>query len=168
MFLDVESKIKNLITTRAMEILIISVMAMLLAQIIKFIIYSIRYKKPCWRLLWSTGGLPSSHTAFCIALCITLGMFQWRDMQSLDWSFAVAVVFSAITIHDAFGVRLEASKHAIILNNLVEDFTEDQKKELGFGKKGKLKEMLGHKITEVAGGAVVGVICGLVGFFICA
>ena len=168
MFLDVESKIKNLITTRAMEILIISVMAMLLAQIIKFIIYSIRYKKPCWRLLWSTGGLPSSHTAFCIALCITLGMFQWRDMQSLDWSFAVAVVFSAITIHDAFGVRLEASKHAIILNNLVEDFTEDQKKELGFGKKGKLKEMLGHKITEVVGGAVVGVICGLAGFFICA
>ena len=168
MFLDVETKLKNLITTRAMEILIISVTAMLLAQIIKFIIYSIRYKKPCWRLLWSTGGLPSSHTAFCIALCITLGMFQWRDIHSLDWSFAVAIVFSAITIHDAFGVRLEASKHAIILNNLAEDFTEEEKKELGFGKKGKLKEMLGHKITEVAGGAVVGVICGLVGFFICA
>lgn len=167
MFLDVEVRIKNVITTRAMEVLIISVIAMLVAQILKFVYYSIKYKKPFWRVLFSTGGLPSSHTAFCIALCITLGMFQWRDLQSLDWSFAVAVVFSAITIHDAFGVRLEASKHAIILNNLAEDFTEEEKQELGFGKKGKLKEMLGHKINEVLGGAIVGVVVGLAGFFIC-
>lgn len=168
MFLiDVESRLKSLITTRAMEILIISVISMLLAQVLKFIYYSIKYKKLCWRTLWSTGGLPSSHTAFCITLCITLGMFQWRDLNSLDWSFAVAVVFAAVTIHDAFGVRLEASRHAIILNNLVEDFSEEEKKELGFGKKGKLKEMLGHKVNEVLGGAVVGVAVGLAGFFIC-
>ncbi len=168
MFLDAATELKNLVTTRAMQILIISIISMLLAQLIKFVFYSIRYKKPVWRLLVSTGGFPSSHTSFCIALCISLGMFQWRELNSLDWSFAVAVVFSAITIHDAFGVRLEASKHAIILNNLVEDLTEEERQELGFGKKGKLKEMLGHKINEVLGGIIVGVAVGIAGFFICA
>ncbi len=163
-----EERIKVLVTTRAMEVLIISVISMLLAQVFKYVFYSIKYKKPVWRVLFSTGGFPSSHTAFCITLCITLGMFQWRDLHSLDWSFAVAVVFAAVTIHDAFGVRLEASKHAIILNNLVEDLPDEEKQELGYGKKGKLKEMLGHKITEVVGGAILGVVVGLVGFFICA
>ena len=167
MFLDAATELKNLVTTRAMQILIISIISMLLAQLIKFVVYSIRYKKPVWRLLVSTGGFPSSHTSFCIALCISLGMFQWKELNSLDWSFAVAVVFSAITIHDAFGVRLEASKHAIILNNLVEDLTEEERQELGFGKKGKLKEMLGHKINEVLGGIIVGVAVGIAGFFIC-
>ncbi len=168
MFLSVESELKKIVTTRAMQVLIISIISMLLAQLIKFVFYSIRYKKPYWRLLVSTGGFPSSHTSFCVALCISLGMFQWREMESLDWSFAVAVVFSAITIHDAYGVRFEASKHAIILNNLTEDLTDEERMELGFGKKGRLKEMLGHKINEVMGGVFVGVIVGIAGFFICA
>ncbi len=168
MFLSVETELKKIVTTRAMQVLIISIISMLLAQLIKFVFYSIRYKKPCWRLLISTGGFPSSHTSFCIALCISLGMFQWREMESLDWSFAVAVVFSGITIHDAYGVRFEASKHAIILNNLTEDLTDEERKELGFGKKGKLKEMLGHKINEVLGGVIVGIAVGVAGFFICA
>ena len=168
MFLSVESELKKIVTTRAMQVLIISIMSMLLAQLIKFIVYSIRYKRPCWKLLVSTGGFPSSHTSFTVALCISLGMFQWREMQSLDWSFAVAVVFAAITIHDAYGVRFEASKHAIILNNLTEDLTSEERVELGFGKKGKLKEMLGHKVTEVLGGIVVGIAVGIAGFYICA
>ncbi len=168
MFLGIGDNIEKVITTRAMQVLIISVISMLLAQLIKFVVYSIRYKKPYWRLLASTGGFPSSHTSFCVALCISLGMLQWRQMNNLDWSFAVAVVFSAITIHDAYGVRFEASKHAIILNNLTEDLTDEERKELGFGKKGKLKEMLGHKVTEVLGGIVVGIVVGIVGFFICA
>jgi len=165
--LSAEGTIQTLITTRAIQVLIISIISMVTAQLIKFVVYSIRYKKPYWKLLFSTGGFPSSHTSFCIALCISLGLFQWKEMASLDWSFAVAVVFSGITIHDAFGVRLEASKHAIILNNLVEDLTDEERQELGFGKKGKLKEMLGHKINEVLGGIVVGVAVGIIGFFIC-
>ena len=168
MFLiNVEGELKSLVTMRATQILIISIISMLTAQILKFIIYSIRYRKPIWRVAVSTGGFPSSHTSFCVALCISLGMFQWRELESLDWSFAVAVVFSAITIHDAFGVRLEASKHAIILNNLTDDLTDEERMELGFGKKGKkLKEMLGHKINVIIGGIFLGIIVGIGGFFI--
>ena len=118
-------------------------------------------------MLVSTGGFPSSHTSLVVTLTLVIGMLQFHDLGYPDWAFAVSFVLTVITVHDAMGVRYEASKHAIILNNLAEDFTEEEKKELGFGKKGKLKEMLGHKITEVVGGAIVGIIVGLVGFFIC-
>ena len=64
------------------------------------------------------------------------------------------------------GVRLEASKHAKILNNLTSDMTVEEKKTLGFGKKGSLKEMLGHKSFEVAGGVFFGILRGVIGFFI--
>lgn len=160
-------KLQNLIFLRAMQILIICLVTMVLCQIIKFIIVSIKNKKAQWRLLVSTGGFPSSHSGLCVSLCITLGMFQWHDLDGkLDWSFAVAVVISVIVVHDAMGVRLEASKHAKILNNLAADMSEEQKQELGFGQKGKLKEMLGHKGLEVLGGIIIGIISGLIGFLI--
>lgn len=163
---DIE-KLYSLITLRAMQILIISIFSMLLCQLLKFMISSIRMKKPQWRLLISTGGFPSSHSSLCVAMCITLGMFQWHDLDGkLDWSFAVAVIISVIVVHDAMGVRLEASKHAKILNNLAADMSEEEKKELGYGKKGKLKEMLGHKGLEVVGGVILGIIVGLIGFLI--
>ena len=159
-------QLSALITSRAMQVLIISLISMLACQVLKFIFYSIKDKSFRWELLISTGGFPSSHTAFCIALDISLGMIQWYTEGRLDWSFTVAVVFSMIVIHDASGVRLEASKHARILNRLAENLTEEEREELGYGKKGKLKEMLGHKIREVMGGILVGTIIGIVGALI--
>lgn len=160
-------KLQALITLRAMQILIISILTMVLCQLLKFVIASVRSKKMQWRLLVSTGGFPSSHSGLCVSLCITLGMFQWHDLDGkLDWSFAVAVIISVIVVHDAMGVRLEASKHAKILNNLAADMPEEEKQKLGFGKKGRLKEMLGHKGLEVLGGIIIGIVSGLIGFFV--
>ncbi len=160
-------KLQSLITLRTTQIIIISLSSMVICQFIKFIVLSIRAKKLLWNTLITTGGFPSAHTALCVTMCITLGMFQWRDLEGkLDWSFAVAVILSVIIIHDAMGVRLEASKHAKILNNMVDELSETEKKELGYGDKGKLKEMLGHKGYEVLGGCIIGIIVGLVGFFL--
>lgn len=147
-------------------ILAISLVAMILCQFAKFIIYSIKYKKPLWYYLISTGGFPSSHSSFCVALCVSLGCFQQDILGYLDWSFPVAVVFSMIVLHDAMGVRLEASKHARILNNLTSEMSYEERLELGFGEKGSLKEMLGHRAIEVLGGIIVGVAIGLVGYLI--
>ena len=101
-----------------------------------------------------------------MTLVTSLFLFQLHDLKGkLDWSFAVAVVFSIITMHDAMGVRLEASKHAKILNNLTEDISLEEKQNIGFGKTGFLKEMLGHKFFEVAGGIVLGIALGIIGYF---
>lgn len=151
---------------RVLIILGISLFSMIICQVTKFVIYSIRLKKPMWYYLISTGGFPSSHSSFCVALCVSLGLFQYYDLGGLDWSFAVAVVFSMIVLHDAMGVRLEASKHAKILNNLTSEMTCQERVELGFGNKGSLKEMLGHRAVEVLGGVILGIIIGLIGFLV--
>ena len=127
-----------MVTKRVITILGVSLFAMMLCQIAKFVIYSIRFKRPMWYYLISTGGFPSSHSSFCISLCVSLGLFQYNDLGGLDWSFPVAVVFSMIVLHDAMGVRLEASKHAKILNNLTSEMTFEERFELGFGEKGLL------------------------------
>lgn len=148
------------------EIIILSLISMFLCQLLKFIIFSIIRKSPEWKLLISTGGFPSSHSSFVVTLTITLGLYQYFNFGSLDWSFAASIVFSLIIIHDAMGVRLEASKHAVILNNMAQDMTPEEKKDLGFGKKGELKEMLGHRGFEVIGGILVGIIVAIIGYLI--
>ncbi len=169
MFLDANDlwyEARELIGTRTVQIIIISLCALLICQILKVVIFSIKEKKLVLKALFTTGGMPSSHTATVISLVVSMGMFQYHDTNSLDYSFAVALIFACIVIHDAMGVRLEASKHAQILNNLVKDEDEQTRIELGFGKKGKLKELLGHKAFEVAGGIIVGLLFAIVGFFI--
>lgn len=157
----------SLVNQRAFQIIWLCVISMLLCQILKFVIMSIRSKELLWHCLISTGGFPSSHTSTCITLTVSLLLFQLHDLEGkIDWSFAVAIIFSSIIIHDAMGVRLEASKHAKILNHLTSDIPADEKKQIGFGKKVNLKEMLGHKGVEVLGGIILGVLIAVIGFFV--
>lgn len=156
----------DLINQRAFQIIWLCIISMAFCQILKFILLSIRNKKIFWRSLITTGGFPSSHTSTCITLVVSLFLFQRHDLDGrIDWSFAAAVIFSVIIIHDAMGVRLEASRHAKILNHLTSDIPQEEKKEMGFGKKLNLKEMLGHKGTEVLGGIAIGVLVAICGYY---
>lgn len=158
--------VRKLIGTRTVQVIIISLCSMIFCQILKVIIFSIKEKKLVIKALFTTGGMPSSHTATVISLVVSLGLFQYADNGTLDYSFAVALIFACIVIHDAMGVRLEASKHAQILNNLLKDQDKQTRIELGFGKKGILKELLGHKAFEVFGGVIVGLLFSIIAFVI--
>src|SRR5699024_11875743 len=77
--------------------------------------------------------------------------------------FAIALIFSVITMFDASGVRREAGEHAIILNQPVKDFRKlvDQashwKDKEEYEKIAELKTLLGHKPIEVFVGALTGI-----------
>lgn len=168
MFLEGDAwynELQELIGIRTVQVILFSLLSMLFCQFLKVIIFSIKEKKLMIKALFTTGGMPSSHTATVITLVVLMGFFQMSDSGKLEYSFAVALIFACIVIHDAMGVRLEASKHAQILNNLVKNEDEQTRIELGFGKKGKLKELLGHKAFEVVGGIIVGLIFAIVGYF---
>ncbi len=158
--------LESLMSLRTIQVIILGIISMFLCQFLKFMIFSIRNKKIMFSTLFTTGGMPSSHTATVTTLIVSMGMLQMHDNGNLDYSFAVALVFGMIVVHDAMGVRLEASKHAKILNNLVSAEDIKTKQDLGFGKKGKLKELLGHKGFEVLGGFVFGLIVGIIGYFV--
>ena len=119
------------------------------AQAIKIVLTLITEKRFDASRIVGTGGMPSSHSSFTMALSFSVGKYQGFDSPL----FAVALIFSFVTMYDAQGIRRAAGKHAEILNDLIQEH-----KMPGFG---ELKELLGHTPLEVAVGAVLGILIGL-------
>ncbi|NES99051.1 MAG: divergent PAP2 family protein [Sphaerospermopsis sp. SIO1G2] len=131
------------------RVLMVALVACFVAQGLKLIVEVIKQQKVDLRVLVTTGGMPSSHSALVTALAFGVG-------QTLGWAspdFAVATVFAIIVMYDAAGVRQAAGKQARILNQMVDelfnekpDFFQD-----------RLKELLGHTPVQVIAGSILGV-----------
>lgn len=140
-------------------IIIISISSLLIAQVAKFFIAAIVNKKMDEMVLFSTGGMPSSHSALVTSLTTSIGLF----IQPIGVEFTIALVLALVVVHDSFGIRYEASKHARELNqiklrlNLIENIDIEEK---------KLKEALGHRPREVAAGILFGVLLAFIGYWI--
>jgi len=135
----------------------------LLAQSSKVIVHYWLNRSWNWSLLYSTGGLPSSHSATVSSLTTAVGITEGVHSTS----FAVSVVFSIIVMFDAAGIRRHAGQQDVVLNRLVKEFQYifDEKQPLIRDK--MLKELLGHKPVEVFAGVLLGlfVSCFLSYFF---
>lgn len=81
-----------------------SIAACLIAQALKAIIDIVRNGKINIRTLFSTGGMPSAHSALVGALATSIGLqMGWNSNE-----FAIASLFAAIVMYDAAGVRQAA------------------------------------------------------------
>lgn len=122
--------------------IIVPFISVIIAQIIKFIIESVKNKKiNIERLLNGNGGMPSSHTSFTFSLAMCIGFKEGFDTSL----FAISFIFACIVAYDAFNVRLESGKQAVAINLLVESIFGGNKK----SSIKHLKEELGHKPMEV-------------------
>ncbi len=130
------------------HILNVAVLSGLTAQVLKVIIVVMTTKKIDMKRLTGSGGMPSSHTAFVVALSTAVG----RDSGWDSPLFALAVVFAAIVMYDAAGVRRAAGEQAAILNVIIEDFRDQHQ-----FKQERLKELIGHTPFEVLAGAILGI-----------
>ncbi len=146
-------------------ITLICVISLIMAQGVKFIGYSIYSKCIRFDMITSTGGMPSSHSCLVTSLLISICLFVMDsgDMKNAFY-IPIALVLCIVVVHDSMGVRYEASKHAQVLNKMMKDLGEVKKKELGYEK--ELKEFLGHRPIEAFSGVVLGIIIGIVGFFV--
>ncbi|EKN71607.1 acid phosphatase/vanadium-dependent haloperoxidase-like protein [Neobacillus bataviensis LMG 21833] len=139
-----------------------ALLGMLFAQFVKIPIHFIATGELKWNLMFSTGGMPSSHTATIISLTTAIGLTS--GFQSNE--FAICVVVSMIVMHDATGVRRHAGYHAEVLNSLLADWNRliETLKDPNLKKtesREKLKELLGHQPAEVFFGAITGIIIGI-------
>lgn len=139
--------IQNIINT-GYEVILTGVAGALIAQVLKFIIFTIKSQKINFKIFTTTGGMPSSHSAAVMGLATTVGIINGFDSVS----FAIAIGFALITMYDAAGVRRAAGKTAACLNRMMDDFYHHDVQAIG----GKLKELLGHTPFEVIVGAVLG------------
>lgn len=137
------------------RVLIAAVAAWVVGQSLKIPLEYILNKRWNWGIMFSSGGLPSSHSALVTAVALSIGFQDGFDTPI----FALAVAIAMIIIYDAAGVRRQAGFHAERINEIMKNFIESRR----FPEE-DLKEMLGHTPFEVITGVILGVLISWVVF----
>jgi uncharacterized protein len=122
------------------------------AQALKTGLAFARTRKLDMRFMVSPGGMPSAHSALVTGLATAVGRLHGVE-SSL---FALAAVFAGVVMYDAAGVRLAVSRQARILNLMIDDFFHAR----GFDEH-RLRELVGHTPVQVFGGALLGILFGI-------
>ncbi|MBQ7363681.1 MAG: divergent PAP2 family protein [Clostridia bacterium] len=134
-------------------VFIVPVISWFIAQVLKlFLNLAIKHKMELG-MLWTGGGMPSSHSATVGALAAVTG---WTCGFGSVF-FAISAIFAAVVMHDAMNVRFETGKQstsikriAELVNNLLIEKDEEVRTE-------KLKELVGHTPLQVFMGFTIGV-----------
>jgi len=124
----------------------------LIAQILKSFIMFFRNrprtaKEILLNIFWTTGGMPSSHSAVAAALATSSGFVEGPNSTL----FFVTLFYALLTFRDAMGVRRSAGAQAKALNQLIRDLSAR------FSLRARpVKEIHGHTMSEVFVGALLG------------
>ncbi len=129
------------------RVLIAGVFAWVVGQFLKFPLEYIFNKRWNWGIMFSSGGMPSSHSALVTAVALSIGFKDGFDTSL----FALAMAMAMIIIYDAAGVRRQAGIHAERINEIMKSFIESR-----HFQEEDLKEMLGHTPFEVIAGVLLG------------
>ena len=135
------------------SVLFWSLLSCLLAQFFKIIFNLFITGKIRFRIMFETGGMPSSHSALITGATSGIGYELGFDSPI----FALAVAVALVVMYDASGVRKSAGDQAVEINKLSKKL--DPQSEV------LLKETLGHTKIEVMVGSFLGPLITLPGIF---
>ena len=127
----------------------VAAVSWLTAQTIKVILTLLVDKELKMERFHGSGGMPSAHTATIVSASTAIGIVE-------GWSsavYALSLIMAFIVMYDASGVRRSVGTQAKMLNNIIKDIYKHRHFE-----EEKLKELIGHKPTEVVVGAILGII----------
>lgn len=132
--------------------LIAGLTAWFIAQVIKIPLDYFRTRKWNWALIFTSGGMPSSHSSLMTATTLAIALYYGWDHPA----FALGVAITMIVTYDAAGVRQQAGIHAQRINVLFEELLK------GHPISDKdLREVLGHTPLEVTGGILLGIVVAM-------
>jgi len=128
-----------------------------LAQFLKMLIYVLTHKhkkliKAIEMGVWSTGGMPSSHSSVVCSLTVSVGLVDGVTSNL----FIFSLFFALVVLRDSLGVRRAAGIQAKALNNLGKVTSEKTGVEFS-----SIKEIEGHSPLEVVAGGILGVVIAL-------
>ncbi|HCP08237.1 MAG TPA: acid phosphatase [Candidatus Moranbacteria bacterium] len=115
-----------------------------IVQLTKFINYCMKHGWD-FRYAMTHGHMPSAHTGFAISLVTSVGYYSGIN----SGAFAIAVAFAIIIIDDAARLRMYMGDQGRYLNMLVEQLKLEEKFP-------RLKERMGHRVSEVIVGGIYG------------
>ncbi len=136
-----------------------ALIAAVIAQVLKPLIRAAIHREWKPNMVLESGGMPSSHSAMVTALALSVGI-QENFRSTL---FAVSTILAIIVVYDAANVRYYSGQNAQVTQQLVKDVQDlfhvdfqDPVYDI------KLKEVLGHKWSEVLGGIILGIAVALI------
>jgi len=101
---------QDLISNR---ILITAIFAWLLSGLLKIPIEYWETREWNWGLLFSSGGMPSQHSALVTANMVAVGLYSGFNTAA----FAISFTLMMVVLYDAAGVRRQAGLHAQKINH---------------------------------------------------
>jgi len=131
------------------KVLIIPICSWAIAQVLKVIILLLRKKQLDLRLLVLSGGMPSSHSAFVIALATSVALIEGLGSTA----FGISAVFALVVVYDAAGVRRSVGQQSVILNRIIREL-RDRRPVIELGH--DLREFVGHTQLQVIIGVLIG------------
>lgn len=117
----------------------------ILTQLIKFVLYTYKHGFNI-EYAFTHGHMPSAHTSLVVSLLTSVAYYEGIH----SGSFALSAVLAFIVVDDAARIRMYLGDQGRYLNMLVEQLNLNQN---NFP---RLKERVGHRISEIIGGAFVG------------
>jgi acid phosphatase family membrane protein YuiD len=132
------------------NIIAIPIVVGFFTQVLKFIIFSAKHGIK-WNYFMSHGHMPSTHTAFVISALTTIGYYEGIH----SGLFALTAILAVIIVDDALRLRMYLGDQGRYLNMLVSELAVDKKK---FP---RLKERVGHRLSEVVVGGLIGLLLSL-------
>lgn len=134
-------------------------LSLIAAQAAKIIILVFKHKeKFCFEDLFITGNMPSAHSAIVTAVPITLLLMEGYPSPL----FFVSIVFAAIVIRDAVGVRRTVGEEGKVLTNVINIL----KSKFHIFIPRKMHQSLGHQPLEVFVGILIGIAASFAGYWI--
>ncbi|RLN00963.1 putative membrane protein YuiD-like [Panicum miliaceum] len=129
--------------------LAVALLAFAFANFINLLSIWLKEKRWDARKFLSSAGVMSSLSATVGSLAVAVGQQEGADSSA----FALALVFAAVVMYDASGIRWHTGRQAALLNQIVCDFPPEHPIISTFR---PLREPLGHSPLQVLAGALVG------------
>lgn len=129
-----------------------------IAQAVKPFVYYYRSGVFDFHYTFASGGFPSSHSSTVTALAIAVGIKESFESTY----FAIALILAVIVIYDAVNVRYYAGKNIQLTKQLISDLQDIVSLKLDdpiYNE--KMKDVLGHRYVEAAGGIILGLTIAL-------
>ncbi len=133
------------------NVVIIPLVIGLFTQALKFALYSGKHGFK-WEYFLTHGHMPSAHTAFVLSTITSIGYYE----GTTSGVFALSVIFAVLIVDDALRLRMYLGDQGRYLNMLINELPVDKRK---FP---RLKERIGHRLSEVIVGALIGFLGTLV------
>ncbi|MGY3756107.1 divergent PAP2 family protein [Helcococcus kunzii] len=133
-----------------MRILFFSITAWMIAQSMKVISLMLFKREFKPSLFFSSGGMPSAHSAFMASVSAQIGLISGFSSDV----FALSCAITTVVVYDAYNVRHSVGLQGKALNKMIEYAKEDHDRpEIQ-----TLKEVMGHTPLQVFCGVLLGIV----------